>query len=131
MKRLGDVKGNLSAIVAEKAINEERAKNLQEMLSAKKASLDDAETSLSIYDTNVKKGKEEMRALSQKNNETLSEKLEAQEAIKGLEADVMTLNSKLGLAEGQLRCWCLSRTTIRAIRRRSNSSCATRGTIRR
>lgn len=103
LKRLGELKGNLSAIVAEKAINEERAKNLQEMLSAKKASLDDAETSLSIYYTNVKKGKEEMRALSQKNNETLSEKLEAQEAIKGLEADVMTLNSKLGLAEGQLR----------------------------
>lgn len=44
-----------------------------------------------------------MRELSQQNNEVLSGKLEAQEAIKGLEADVVTLNSKLGLAEGQLK----------------------------
>ena len=103
LKRLGELKGNQSGIIAEKAINEERAKNLQEMLSAKKASLDEAETDLSVYDSNVKKGKEEMRALSQKNNELLSGKLDAQEAVKGLEADVVTLNSKLGLAEGQLR----------------------------
>ncbi len=103
LKRLGELKGNLSGIVAEKAINEERAKNLQEMLSAKKASLDAAETDLSIFDSNVREGKREMRELSEKNNEVLSGKLDAQEAVKGLEADVMTLNSKLGLAEGQLR----------------------------
>ena len=103
LKRLGELKGNLSAIVAEKAINEERAKNLHEMLNAKKATLDEAETGLSIYDSNVKEGRSKMRELSQQNNEILSSKLEAQEAIKGLEADVMTLNSKLGLAEGQLR----------------------------
>ena len=73
------------------------------MLSAKKASLDEAETDLSVYDSNVKAGRAEMRELSQQNNEVLSGKLEAQEAIKGLEADVVTLNSKLGLAEGQLK----------------------------
>ena len=103
LEKLGELKGNLSAIVAEKAINEERCKNLQELLSEKKAKLDEEETNLSIYDSKLKAGKEEMRALSTENNETLSAKLDANEAIKGLENDVMTLNSKLGLAEGQLR----------------------------
>ena len=103
LKRLGELKGNQSALIAEKAINDERLKNLREMLSAKKASLDEAETDLSVYDSNVKAGRAEMRELSQQNNEVLSGKLEAQEAIKGLEADVVTLNSKLGLAEGQLK----------------------------
>lgn len=103
LKRLGELKGNQSGIIAEKAINEERAKNLQDMLTAKKASLDAAETDLSVYDSNVRAGKEEMRELSRKNNEILSSKLEAQEAVKGLEADVVSLNSKLGLAEGQYK----------------------------
>lgn len=103
LQKLGELKGNLSAMVAEKAINEERAKNLRALLSEKKARLDEEETNLSIYDSKVKSGKEEMRALATANNETLSAKLEASEAIKGLESDVMTLNSKLGLAEGQLK----------------------------
>lgn len=57
LKRLGELKGNQSALIAEKAINDERLKNLREMLSAKKASLDEAETDLSVYDSNVKAGR--------------------------------------------------------------------------
>lgn len=105
LEELGELKSNLSALVAEKGINEERAKNLLALLNSKKAKLAEEETNLAIYDTKLKEARERMRALTTENNETLYAKMEAQEAIKGLESDVVTLNSKLGLAEGQLRLY--------------------------
>lgn len=105
LEALGELKSNLSAIIAEKSINEERANNLSALLKGKKTKLEEEETNLAIYDARVKSAREEMRALSTENNETLYAKKEAAEAVAGLEGDVVTLNSKLGLAEGQLRLY--------------------------
>ncbi len=103
LEELGELKSNLSSLLAEKGMNEERAKNLLSLLNSKKAKLSEEETNLSIYDAKIKASREEMRKLTTENNETRYLKNEAQEAIKGLESDVVTLNSKLGLAEGQYK----------------------------
>lgn len=105
LEELGELKSNLSSIMAEKGIQEERAKNLLALLNSKKEKLAEEETNRSIYESKIKSAREKMRELSSLNNETLYAKNEAAEAIKGLEGDVMTLNSKLGLAEGQLRLY--------------------------
>ena len=103
LEHLGEVKGSVAGIMAEKTINEERLKNLKELLSSQKSQLDAEETNLSIFDSKAKAGKEEVRRLSVENNETRQLKNEASEAVKEIEHDISTLNSKLGLAEGQLR----------------------------
>lgn len=103
VEELGTLKTNLSGFSTEKGINEERAKNLLALLNEKKKRLDEEITNLSIYDGKVKASREKLRELTSEYNETLSEKLEAQEAMKGFDEDVVSLNAKLGIAEGNLR----------------------------
>lgn len=100
---LSALKSNLSGYVAEKGINDERAKTLLALVNQKKARLDEELTNLAIYDGKVKSSKERMRQVMADYNETLSAKLECQEAIKSYGEDVVSLNSQLGLAEGNLR----------------------------
>ena len=102
IEELGALKTNLSSIVAEKGINDERAKNLLELVNQQKARLDEELTNLSIYDGNVKSTKERMRQVMSEYNETLSAKMECQEAIKSYGEDVLALNQKLAIVLGNL-----------------------------
>lgn len=99
---LGALKSNLSGFIAEKGINDERAKTLLSLVNQQKARLDEELTNLAIYDGKVKSTKERMRALMSEYNEALSTKLENQEAIQSYAEDIVSLNSKLGLAQGNL-----------------------------
>ncbi len=103
IEELGALKGNLSGLIAEKGISEERAGNLMRLLNDKKAKLDEEITNLSVYDVNVKNAREKQRTLISEYNELLSEKMEAQEAVKAYSEDLVALNSKLGMHEGNLR----------------------------
>ncbi|MBO5654894.1 MAG: AAA family ATPase, partial [Clostridia bacterium] len=103
IKELGDLRNNSSAYIQEKGVNEERAKNLLALINEKKAKLDEENTSLSITDANVKARREELRNILQECNETLSEKADATEAIKGINEDEVNLNSKRGYIESQLK----------------------------
>ncbi len=102
MEDLGVLKSNLSGFIAEKGINDERAKTLLALCNQQKSRLDEELTNLAIYDGNVKSTKERMRTLMSEYNEALSTKLESQEAIKSYAEDIVNLNSKLGLAKGNL-----------------------------
>lgn len=102
---LSALKSNLSGYIAEKGINDERAKTLLALVNQKKARLDEELTNLAIYDGKVKTSKERMREVMQEYNEVLSNKMECQEAIKSYGEDVVSLNTKLGLAEGNLRLY--------------------------
>ena len=102
---LGALKSNLSGFIAEKGINDERAKTLLSLVNQQKARLDEELTNLSIYDGKVKSTKERMRALMSEYNEALSSKLENQEAIQSYQEDIVNLNSKLGLAQGNLNLY--------------------------
>ncbi len=103
IEELGDLRNNSSTYIAEKSVNEERQKNLLALINEKKAQLDEENTNLSIFDTNVKKLKEELRGTLQEYNENLSNKLEAAEAIKAINEDEANLNSKLAYADSQLK----------------------------
>ncbi|MEG2541136.1 MAG: hypothetical protein RSB59_05150, partial [Clostridia bacterium] len=102
IEQLGALKGNLSGFIAEKGINEERSKNIMSLLSDKKAQLDAAITNLSIYEGKLKSAKEKLRNLSAEYNEALSNKMDANEAIKGYQQDIISLNSRLGASIGNL-----------------------------
>lgn len=103
VEKLGELKNNLAGYTTEKGICEERSKTLQNLLTQKKARLDEAQTDLAIYNGKLKTGKEKVRELSQSYNEALSNKQEAQEALKAYDEDIVRLNAKFGVAEGQLR----------------------------
>ena len=103
IEELGDLRNNSSAYIQEKGVNEERAKNLLALVNEKKAKLDEENTALSICDSNVKRCKEELRSVLEEYNETLSEKMDASEAIKGINEDEVSLNSKVGYVETQLK----------------------------
>jgi chromosome segregation protein len=100
---LGDLRSNASGYIAEKSVNEERAKNLLSLVNQKKAKLEEENTNLSIYDSNVKRAKSELREVLEEYNETLSNKNDANEAIKGINEDEVSLNSKRGFIESQLQ----------------------------
>ena len=100
---LGDLRSNASGYIAEKSVNEERAKNLLALVNQKKAKLEEENTNLSIYDSNVKRAKSELRELLEEYNETLSNRNDANEAIKGINEDEVSLNSKRGFIESQLQ----------------------------
>ncbi|MEG2688510.1 MAG: ATP-binding cassette domain-containing protein, partial [Clostridia bacterium] len=102
IEQLGALKGNLSGFIAEKGINEERSKNIMSLLSDKKAQLDAEITNLSIYEGKLKSAKETLRNLSAEYNEALSNKMDANEAIKGYQQDIISLNSRLGASIGNL-----------------------------
>ena len=103
IKELGDLRNNSSAYIQEKGVNEERAKNLLALVNEKKAKLDEENTNLSISDSNIKARKEELRNTLQEYNETLSEKADAGEAIKGINEDEVSLNAKRAFIESQLK----------------------------
>ena len=102
---LSTLKTNLAGYSTEKGVCEERAKTILNLLNQKKARLDEALTDLSIYGGKVKTTKEVMRGLTEEYNETLSEKIESQDAIKALGEDILALNQKLAIAEGQLKLY--------------------------
>ena len=103
INELGEIRKNSSAYIQEKGVSEERAKNLLEIINQKKANLDQENTSLAISDSNVKAGREELRSILQEYNETLSEKADAEEAIKGINEDEFNLVSKKGYLDSQLK----------------------------
>ena len=103
IEELGDLKSNLSNFIAEKGINDERAKTLLQLVNQQKARLDEELTNLAIYDGNVKATKTRMRELMSQYNEALSEKADCQEAIKSYSEDVISLNSKLAIVSTNLQ----------------------------
>lgn len=103
IEELGALKSNLSGFIAEKGISEERSKNLLSLLNSKKAKLNEENTNLAVYDGKIRTAKEKLREITTEYNETLSIKMDAQAAIQGFSEDVVSLNSKLGIAEGNLR----------------------------
>ncbi len=103
LQELGNLRSNSASYIEEKGINQSRLENLMELLRDKKARLDQETTNLSIYDSNLKRSSEKLKALIVENNELLQTKRECQEAIKGLTEDAVSLNSKLGMAEGNLK----------------------------
>ncbi|MBO7151931.1 MAG: hypothetical protein J6V77_03740, partial [Clostridia bacterium] len=103
IKELSDIRNNSSAYMQEKGVNEERAKNLLAIINEKKAKLDEENTNLAITDSNVKTRREEFRNILQEYNETLAEKNDATEAIKGINEDEVNHNSKRGYIESQLK----------------------------
>jgi chromosome segregation protein len=103
IEELGTLKSNLSGFIAEKSIGEERAKNLLSLLNGKKSKLDEETTNLAVYDGKIRTAKEKLRELTTAYNEVLSLKMDAQAAIQGFSEDVVALNAKLGIAEGNLR----------------------------
>lgn len=102
IEELGTLKSNLTNYVAEKGINDERAKNLLSLINQQKARLDEELTNLAIYEGKAKASKEKHRQLIEEHNECLSIKAECQEAIKGYTEDIVALNSRLGIAQGQV-----------------------------
>ena len=105
VERLGELKNNLAGYTTQKGICEERAKTLLNLLNQKKARLAEAQTDLAIYNGKLKTGKEQVRDLSSSYNEALATKQEAQEALKAYDEDIVTLNTKLGVAEGQVKLY--------------------------
>ncbi|MBO4555020.1 MAG: chromosome segregation protein SMC [Clostridia bacterium] len=103
VESLSELKNNLTGYSTEKGICEARAKSLLELLNEKKKKLDAANTDLAIFNGNVRTSKDKLKELVEKYNEALSDKLDAQEAIKAFDEDVVSLNSRLGMAEGNLK----------------------------
>lgn len=103
LQELGNLRSNSSTYIEEKAINQSRLENLTELLKDKKARLDQELTNLSIYETNLSQARAKLREASVERNEAVATKAECQEAIKGLTEDSVSLNSKLGMAEGNLK----------------------------
>ncbi len=100
---LSALKTNLSVYVTEKGINEARAENLSNLLAEKSAKLSEERTNLAIYEGKLETSRKKMREITTEYNETLQNKLEAQEAVKAYAEDVVSLNAKLGTAEGNLK----------------------------
>lgn len=103
IQQLGELKADIARLQAEKAANERRAKDVLELLSQKKAKLDEEQTNLAVYSGSAAAARESIRQLSEKYNETLSEKHEAQEAIKEFNANIKALETKRVNAEGDLK----------------------------
>ncbi len=100
---LSALKTNLAGYVTEKGINEARAQNLSDLLEQKSARLSEERTNLAIYEGKLETSRTKMRELTTEYNENLQNKLEAQEAVKAYAEDVVSLNAKLGSAEGNLK----------------------------
>ena len=103
VESLSELKNNLSGYSTEKGICDARAKSLLELINEKKQKLDSANTDLAIYNGNVKRGKDTLKDLTSQYNEALSDKLDATEAIKSFDEDVRALNTRLAMAEGQVK----------------------------
>ncbi len=95
LKELGDLKTKHTHLIAEKEVLSERQKTMSKSINEKKSALDSEVANLSIYDSNVHRIKEELRDLVAEYNETLSDKVDANEAIIGLNEDFITLKTKL------------------------------------
>ena len=105
IEELGALKSNISGFQAEKTINEERAKSIRQLLTQKKERLDEELTNLSIYDGKVKSAKERMRQVATEYNESVSEKADAQEAVKAFAEDISALSGKLSANEERVRTY--------------------------
>lgn len=103
VEELSKLKTNMSSYMAEKGVQQERANNLQNLLSQKKKQLDAEVTALTIAETNLSKSKETSRSLMTEYNEKLSSTMEAKQAIEGYNEDIMSFNTKLGVMEGNLQ----------------------------
>jgi chromosome segregation protein len=103
VEELASLKTNLSGLTAEYGIQQERAKNMHALLNQKKQNLDEEMTALAISEANYKKAKEQMRELTTRYNENLSNREEAKEAVAGYNEDILSFNTKLAVMEGNLR----------------------------
>lgn len=103
IEELGALKSNMSSLQAEKAIHQERARTLKELLAQKKTALDAELTNLAIYDSKVKNDKERKRALINEYNECMSSKLEAQEGASALLGEIELENRKISASEERLK----------------------------
>ena len=103
IEELGMLKSNMASLQAEKAIHQERARTIKELLAQKKATLDAELTNLSIFDAKVKNGKEHKRELINEYNECNSAKLEAQEGANALLDEIALENKKISASEERLK----------------------------
>ncbi|MCM1305816.1 MAG: chromosome segregation protein SMC [Firmicutes bacterium] len=103
IEELGALKSNMSSLQAEKAIHQERARTINELLSQKKATLDEELTNLAIFDAKVKNGKEHKRELINEYNECVSAKMESQEGANSLLEEIALENKKISASEERLR----------------------------
>ncbi len=103
IEQLGEMKTNLTGLMSEKAINEERLKNIRELLVEKKKTLDAELTNLATYDGSVKAAKEKTRQTVSAYNETLQRKQDASKALIALNEDIINLNNKLSATQSKLQ----------------------------
>lgn len=103
IRQLGELRSSLTSIITEKSIQEERGKNLLELINSKKARLSDESTALEVSESATAAARERIKELTVARNEAVFTRKEAEEAVRGYDDDVVSLNAKLGLAEGNLR----------------------------
>lgn len=103
IEQLGTLKTNLTGLISEKAISEDRLKNIRDLLVDKKRALDAELTNLATCDGNVKAARERMRQLSSTYNETMQRKQDASKALIALNEDVNMMTGKLAICEAQLK----------------------------
>lgn len=102
IEELGELKANYSSYVVQRRMESERAERLDASLKESRDALNAQNTDLAIYEGKLGTSKESMRELVEQYNETLQSKLDAAEAKKAYEEDIVKLNSALGWAQSQL-----------------------------
>ena len=102
VEELSALKGNLSGLISEKGINQERAKNLRESLSQKRTSLDEDLTALSIAEGHINELKTKNDQLLAEANEAVTAKKEAKIALAAIADDIMALNNKISNSRANL-----------------------------
>ncbi len=103
MEELSNLKSSLTGLMTEKGIQQERLKNLQSNLKAKKNHLEEETTALSIASSNLEKTKDEGRKLFFEQNDLQNELEEANESIESYNNDIMTFNTRMGIVEGNIQ----------------------------
>ena len=95
VEQLSALRSNLSGLISEKGINQERAKNLRDALKQKRAALDEDLTVLSIVEGNLNELKEKNAELIVAQNEAVEEKRSAKEALNSIADDLLAINNKI------------------------------------
>lgn len=95
VEQLSTLRSNLSGLISEKGINQERAKNLRDALKQKRAALDEDLTVLSIVEGNLNELKEKNAELIVAQNEAVEEKRSAKEALNSIADDLLAINNKI------------------------------------
>ena len=95
VEQLSALRSNLSGLISEKGINQERAKNLREALKQKSAALDADLTALSIAEGNLNDLKQKNAELIVAQNEAVEQKRSAKAALSSIADDLLAINNKI------------------------------------